>query len=339
MSLIIKENISEDEELLKELFSSSSEEEEEEEESKINKKIISLGEYEENHFFPDPDENDPQAVLLYAFFYGIHYVIFCHKSEVLPEKPDPVKDSREVFCEKSYMVNCCFYYQKFQHLISEIAETVYKNVESLIEKRVKEHPLLFFIQQLPRYKELHSRRIKSDPVAPRTKSNEIIKTYNAVTFEEFEPENRIHKTWHCLILNPLPSDFDQDEFDGQEGGEKNAVIQEVSKLTGEIVIPEPFSITVDFDWDKLIRTLHILLHFEDYMQTYIVSSISENDFNHIQSLSRWKDIWTYLVGDAFANLRIEKFARIKKTIPEIVSRIAELRDILKESINLVKIKK
>ena len=330
----------------------SLEEEEEEEEAeeekndksedpeKISEGLQVLHAFTKSHIFPDPNKNDHVSILLYSFFYAIQYVIFCYKVEnVMPDKINLSKDSHDEICQKAYIANCLFYYNKFQDLIDTIADNLYNKLLAMMKQRVQnqDHPFVYFFEQLPKYKELHSRRIKSDPVAPRTKTNDIIKTYNAVTFEEFNPENRVHKTWHCMIINPLPSDFDDEELDGIEGGEENALIQEVSKMNGERIIPETFSIVVDADWDKIIRTVHVLLHFNEYMQTYVVSSISEKDFEHIKPIEKWETVWLYLVGEQFAHLPIEKFSRTKKTIPEIVSRMAELRDILKESMDLVKI--
>jgi hypothetical protein len=334
-----------DEEIDKNEMEEASEESEENQNSdfiseKINNSVNILTEFSKTHIFPEPNPNDETGILIYSFFYAIQYVIFCYKMENnMPSKINPLKDSPEEQCEKGYMANCLFYYNKFQTLIDAIGDAVYENILKKMQGRVRDqpHPFIYFIEQLPKYKEMHSRRIKSDPIAPRTKTTDIIKTYNAVTFEEFDPENRLHKTWHCLIINPLPSDFDEDELDGLEGGEENALIQEVSKINGERIIPEPFSIVVDSDWDKIVRTLHILLHFDEYMQTYVVSSISEKDFEHIKGIKKWEDVWMHLVGKDFVKLQIEKFSRTKKTIPEIVSRMAELRDILKESVNLVKI--
>lgn len=325
-------------------FLSVSDEEEEEEEvnvsERINQSIQAMNEFIKENIFREPHQNDESGILLYSFFYAIQYVIFCYKVEnAMPDKIDVLKDSHDDICQKAYMANCLFYYNKFQMLIDTIGSNLYNKLLEKLKVRANNqaHPFVYFYEQLPKYKELHSRRIKSDPIAPRTKTSEIIKTYNAATFEEFDPGNRLHKTWHNLIINPLPSDFDEDELDGPVGGEENVLIQAVSKMNGERIIPEPFSIVVDSDWDKIIRTVHILLHFNDYMQTYIISSISEKDFVHIKPIQNWKAVWTYLVGEQFVNIPIEKFSRTKKTIPQIVSRIAELRDILKESIDLLKI--
>jgi hypothetical protein len=90
------------------------------------------------------------------------------------------------------------------------------------------------------------------------------------------------------------------------------------------------------EWDKLLRLLHTMLHFESYLNNYMISSISTSQLNELERIERWDEIWHLLLGDEYHDKPIQKMSREKKTNPLLVSRLAELRDLLRTVIDLTK---
>jgi hypothetical protein len=326
-----------DSEDIRELLESSSEEDEEKEAPFIGEEendrrfnnSLAIGEEVMRQLPPEPEL--PMDKMGYFFYYSIQYLLLYNRFDGMVPVPDYINDSDEVIREKSYYLHLMHSHRVLNLHVKQYAAFLLDAVVGNLVARLKDetHPLIWFVRQLAVYKELHSRRIKADPAASRTKTDVIRKTYNAVTGEEYNPKNPNHK-WHLLILHPLPSDLDPDAKDPKEGGFEHYMAIEVDKLEGRHRVPEPFSITVTPTYDTLFRMLHVLLHFDDYVNMYVIGSVA---LHELIGLEGWRNMWTHVLGE-YADTPIQKLSREKKGKPPIVSRIAEMFDILKEAVLL-----
>lgn len=317
----------------------------EEEEEEISESLfIEKTEYAQNviriemgTFTPEPE--DYLERLLYFFYFSAQYLILSAKTNGDKPIPDVLHDSDETLKEKAYFIHLFECFNKFNDIMGLIAISMYNEFDNRLKVHLKEqyddHTLAYFMGALKIHKELHSRRIKSDPSTFRTKVDDIRVTYNTITKEKYNPNDKDHKSWRLLIINPLPSDYNYKSIDPHEGGNTHELNIEISKLNGTYNVPKEFSIIVTTEWDKVLRLIHTTLHFDEYMHTYIVNSISVEDLKVIQGLN-WKDAWKYLFKDYY-NVKLDEFSREKKKTPSIVFKIAELRDLLKEAFVIAKI--
>lgn len=290
--------------------------------------------------FPPVDSPDKAEELVNIFYYTAQFAIYYIKNNGNVHNADLSDLTDDEMREKAYFIHYLDKYQRvFKYLVQEIGDSVYNTVCDKLEAHVgsQDHVLSYFLEQMEFHKELHSRRVKTDPGGSRTRDDDIIDTYNAVTGEKYNSQNPDHKVWRMLIINPLPSDEDYNAIDPAEGGRDHALAIEVEKHKGNYAIEEPFSIVVTPEWDKLLRSVHCILHIEEYLITYLAGSISNEQWDVIDADMNWFDTWHYLVGEDFANVPIQKFSREKKKVPLLVSRMAELRDFLKEMLLMGKI--
>lgn len=266
--------------------------------------------------------------LLYNFYYAIQFVIIFNKLDGNKPVIDHANDSDTIIREKVYVIHLDSCYRDFLKMVELLSNNVYSLIRS---KAGTEERIQYIFDQITRYKELHSRRIKSDPAASRTKTDKVQKTINIITNEQYDHENVDHKSWRMLIFNPLPSDFDTNAIDPKEGGKSHALAIEVEKLKGKYHVPDPFYVVVTTEWDKIFRLIHSLVHFEEYMHTYIIGAV---DIEAIKDMN-WKDTWDYLFKE-HVSVPIKNLSREKKKTPQIVSRTAELRDFLECAISFLK---
>lgn len=266
--------------------------------------------------------------LLYYYYYAVQFAILYHKLDGQKPVLDIVNDSDDVIREKAYYMHLDNCYREFNSMVEILANNVLGSIKNKIKARSDSEnakTLLYMLDQFVKFKELHTRRIKSDPAAPRTKVDSTASkiTYNLVTGERYNHENEDHKSWRMLVVNPLPSDYDINEIDPKEGGRTHALAIEAEKLKGNYHVPEPFYVVVTTEWDKLCRLVHVLVHFEEYMHSYLIGAFDTTSIINMN----WKDAWNYLFKE-HADVPIKNLSREKKKTPQIVSRTAELRDFL-----------
>ena len=219
---------------------------------------------------PKEPEDYLERILFY-FYYSVQYLVLFSKTDGIKPTPD-INDSDERLKEIAYFIHLEDSYYKFNGVIPLIAKSMFDLVNHKLYNHIEkngydDHPLVFFMKKIIKHKEMHSRRIKSDPAASRTKVDNINATYNSVTQEKYDPNNKDHKSWRMLIINPLPSDYNYKSIDQHEGGEIHEYNVELDKLNGNYNVPDPFFIVVTTEWEKVFRLLHTLLHFEEYMHT------------------------------------------------------------------------
>ncbi len=263
--------------------------------------------------------------ILYLYYYAVQFLIVYSKHNDRPV-PDFVNDTDDITREKAYINHLWLSYRSFINLIEILANNVYRFIRtkiSVLPPSDNRDTLSWFIEQLSIFTELHSRRIKSDPAASRTKTDVIQRTFNVVTGEEYRHDKDDHKSWRQLIINPLPSDIDRNALNPKEGGKAHELALAVDKLKGKAIVPDPFLVVVTTEWDKLLRILHTLLHFEDYMHTYLIGCIETDEISNMT----WKESWAHLFKE-HKDAPIKTMSREKKKTPQIVSRTAELRDFI-----------
>jgi hypothetical protein len=301
-----------------------------------------------------PEPEDTTQRLLYWFFYHIQYSIYTmlHNGEkALPAQTDSVAKLHE----KAHVLHMYDAHVKFTPAI-DIARKEYC---TLINRKIRalpgmdaKHPIFDFLNDLEKHKELHTRRIKENPTMRRTRGAigerpEVV--HNLITGEAFDYANPAHKTWRMLIINPLPSDSDYRVLDPAEIV-ANAKIDALSMESEEAIrehvtgaelnamltmdrLGKMYCVLVTNEWDKLLRVIHTMIHFEDYIQNYIVGAITDADWQVIDTdeyKNDWQAVWRFLTTDAFYDKPIGKYGKVKKEMPQIVTRISEVRDLLKE---------
>ena len=128
-----------------------------------------------------------------------------------------------------------------------------------------------------------------------------------------------------LIINPLPSDYNPSALDPKEGDYGHQLAVEVDKIRG-IDRDEPFGMVVNKDWDIFLRCIHSLVHFEFYINNYIVPEVKDRDKYKNYS---WDETWKMLATDAYYQKPITRLARSKNGPPAIIRKITEMRDLLR----------
>ena len=271
--------------------------------------------------FPPLKKNSTELDnMLYHFFYFVQYIV---RMDQLGGKNDStlflLTDNDLVIAHKAHLYALRVMFEKFQAVIHLFAKDKY---EKTLAKMPEGNPTREWFSMLPKYKEMHVRRIKTDLSAGKTK--------NSVTHETFDPANPNHKSWRWIIFNPLPSDFDTDALDPEEDV-ASYVNLEADRLRGTSNVPEPFCVIVTMEFANLFKTMHVLLHFHDYVNHYLLECIDPDFVEHQGRKMSWQHYWRHLVGDDFADKGIEDFGREKRKMPEMVTRIATLRDFLKDA--------
>ena len=310
--------------------------------------VLKIGNDLIESFPKQPDINSKINKLLYHMYYSCHFAIIYNKLDGIDMKPNISSDTDNMLHEKAYYMFLHNQYNQFIKIVSELYERINGIIETkLLEKVEKKDVLVWFLNQIKLHKELHTRRVKIDPSTSRTKTTEVNVTYNAVTHQKYDSTNEDHKLWRMLIINPLPSDYDHNNVDPIEGdlgvSDENhkddyKLSVKAYKKAGKYDIPDPFCIVVTPQWDKIYRIVHFLKHFEDYFFSYINTGII-NEMENIKDLTI-KDTWFHLLKEyssfkenrdreCIVAVTVNGFSREKKTVPQLVFRIAVLRDIFK----------
>lgn len=328
-------------------FSSSSSDDEQEEQNittaenvlKRHQHIQEVGErYLES--FPDrPEKQDRVNRLMFLYYYAIQFVILYHKYDGEVPKPDFNEDSDDKIREKAHIVYLHRSFTDFIEMMKEISQHILVNI--ITEKSIKhlggetefnKHPIKDVLEYVCLHKEMHSRRSKLNPATNRVKADNLQIAKNSITCEIYDSDkNSDHHLWRMLIFTPLHSDYNRHAIDMSEN------MYQVNAPE----IPEPFIVVVTPDWDKLLRMLHMCVHFQEYLYTYINTALSEEDLNKIKELN-CEQTWLYLTedfGKFMPNVKdkivnpivatLDKFSRQKKDVSPLIFRIGVLRDFLR----------
>jgi hypothetical protein len=292
-----------------------------------------------SEFPPEPPIQEDK--MLYYLFYAAQYSIFYFLKDGKlspPQSTDSIAELRE----KAIGIQFYSIWNRFCEQIDIYGEDLLIKITEGIKKRKPKHPLLTYLDELCQHKELHSRRIKGNPALQRTRqeiqrvSDPAIPAKNLITDEAYDAKNPRHDHWKWLIINPLPSDYDENILDPAEGDVTYRMNHMVEELNGHSKLKNPYCVIVTNEFDKLLRLLHFVLHFEAYLNNYMIGAISTAQIEVVEKMSSWSEIWNYLLGDEYHDKSIQKMSREKKTNPLLVSRLAELRDLLRTVMDLTK---
>lgn len=285
-----------------------------------HEEVIRIGQTVLDMFPLEPGEDEPPIeILLYNYYYAVQYMIHFTLMDGVT-RTCSMSDSIEMIQDLAYCVHLKHCYEAYRKAARKMASELLDKLALKLNALPTDGALLYFINELCKYKEMHTRPFKRDPSAK--------KTYNAVTDEEFDHTDPKHKSWRQIILNPLPSDLDPNAIDHNEGGEEHAMALHVAELNGELSIPPPFSIIVTVEWSEIIRLLHFLIFHHEYVTSAVLSAIPSNlmtKLSHGLFIPAWREI----MGDEDADVPLKKLSRKKAGKPPIVSVIAEIRDLWK----------
>lgn len=285
-----------------------------------------------------PKKRDERLVfwLYHVVKFGIFFDI---RSDQLSE-PNP-NDTDEQLKEKAFGIHYFDIWQKFKEETEVLASDLFKKIYvTLVDEcgGSKDHPVVAFMNELVKHKELHSRGCKGNPNMQRTKkdiSEGSKPVFNLITGEEYDESNPDHGTWRMLIINPLPSDDDYRQIDPKEGDDA----QQLMVAFEEIQDPElakartPYAVYVTPHWDKLLRLLHTMLWMDTYIYTRIVGVVTQEQYDQARGMC-WDDVWKSIAKEHHSK-PVGKLSREVKKMPPVISRIAEFRDLLKDVLDLL----
>ncbi len=307
-------------------------------------------------FPPFPNTNEVGQIA-FLVLYAAQYHVLYYSLGGRQAKPTQ-EDTPEELYEKATFIHLRSLSDRLFRICHELSAQFYVTLEGLITlKGGEDHPLLAALENLNEHVELHTRRTKTDPTSqrnPRDLKNGLRPVINVVTGEEYKAtpskvidvvddhvvtEKKAYNrddcsNWRWLTLHPLPSDSNYRNINPMEGDEAHRMMVQVDQIEGRYECEEPFGFVVTSQWDKLLRLLHTMLHVEEYFANYIVGAVKDEDWDEIDGLP-WAEAWKYLVGKEYADKPVEKFSREKKKVPMLVSRIAEMRDLMRESVLII----
>lgn len=145
------------------------------------------------------DADSPLEYLLYHFYYTVQFFVYHYKLNGDSFFPHVETDSDEVLTEKAYYTHLRYCHKAFSEKLRQLAQQNYAAYFSAVAERPGSKTLLEFMKQLYVHKEMHSRRIKTDPTQSRTKTDTKRATVNCVNKETYDPKNEAHKVrWYVL---------------------------------------------------------------------------------------------------------------------------------------------
>lgn len=309
---------------------------------------------------PVPTEMVPKVLhwLYYSCMCCLFYTI---KGEDFDWTPQ-LSDSDEMIREKAFGLYFDRMLRIFMNFADELDENFYNMILDRIYAHLgnhTKHPIITYMERISTHKELHSRGVKADPCLPRTRNDGIQQSVlNIITQETYAsqiaPENSDtqawdtdnptpwhlteeqieelrkgdqtgHKSnWKMLIINPLPSDTDENAVDPVDRTQEEELIHAVDVVHKEKRDLQPYGVFVTDDWNKLLRTLHGTCHLLLYVQDRMYEAITEEQRKEMHGMA-WEVAWKKLAGK-HANKHISELSGNKKGLPAVIVNLMELRD-------------
>lgn len=309
--------------------------------------------------FPPVPKQEHERLMHYLYYAALCCLFSDIKGPDFDWTPQ-ANESEAIITEKAIGMYLDEMYRAFIKISEHMGDHLFEKIEAAVYKRFPDgHPVLDLMELINVHKELHSRRIKADPCLPRTKA-EIAGGHqaaiNIVTQEvytdhpieeEIAPENlkrrtqpwklteeeiaklpetarKHHSSWKMLIISPLPSDTDENAVDPVYRSQEEEMLHNIDVIQNMETDVESYGIMVTDDWDKLLRTLHGACHFPLYLHDRMVDSITPKERSELTELP-WKQVWKRLAGP-YANKRITELTGNKKSQPDVIVSLMELRD-------------
>jgi len=239
------------------------------------------------------------------------------------------------------------YYMQFFNRFDKIKETIVEQIYADIDAATlgEDHPVKDVSDLIMVHKELHVRRLKTDPAKKRTKmsageTRSIV--YDPITKDpcRFNKVDKVDdgpltmkyyrqlSSMKYMIFIPLPSDFNSEAIDPLQGNMEHRLSLLADELQGNVDpkydMEAPFGIVMAEEWSTFYSILHNIIHFQHYLHTYISGAIPK-DF---VADPDWDTTWEQLAG-VYHNRPITKFARKVNITPDVICRITEMRDFLR----------
>ena len=310
---------------------------------------------------PVPDETIPKVLhwLYYSCMCCLYYALKGEDFDWTPQLSDADDLIREkafgLYFDRMFRIFMVFADDLDNNFYNMISERIYAHLG-----RQTRHPIFTYMERLSLHKELHSRRVKADPCLPRTKNEPVgASAINIVTQESYTSQHpRNHEqtnddevptsstpwrktdkeiqelrnsnstnhrsSWKVLIINPLPSDTDENAVDPVERTQDQELLHAVDVVHKEKRDLDPYGVFVTDDWDKLLRTIHGVCHLQLYVQDRMCEAVTEDQLKEMQGMP-WEQAWKYLAGK-HAHKTITELSGNKKALPPVIVNLMELRD-------------
>lgn len=267
--------------------------------------------------------------LFYYLKTKLYYYIFNK-----PDAPRPgmTDDSMLQTAQALHMIH---FHREFLDYYEQIRSTILDKVIRDVLHRTNNdsnHPMAQVMYHIANNKELHCRRIKASPSKVRNKlsvGERPDEVYNVVTLEKCEFGDK-PSTLKWMIINPLPSDYDENALDPQEGGRDFKLAIFADQLQHNVDpaynIGQPFGFVVTPEWETFLSFIHNIAFFDEYVDALITKRMSAVK-NHIDK-STWNSAWKSLVTEEYYDKNITQFSS-NNSKPAIVSTICKIRDLFR----------
>ena len=301
-----------------------------------------------NYPKPPTSLSSKYHVLDFYLFYACKHILLTHVNDG-PPLPPTSDDSDDMLEQKAFYIITRKHYNTLVRKFREYKRIIINGIINDIEEQTngQEHPIRDIIDTVIVHQEIHCRRMKTSPSKQRTKrdvgeTRDVI--YDPVTCTPCRFENtknasrdtnpismkyyRPPSSMKWFIVNPLPSDFDSDVIDPMVGDDDHRIALDADRIQNNVDprydVQDPYGFVLSEQWGELVGIIHNIVHFESYLESYLLASVDIQESN-------WKKAWSTLAGK-YCDKPITKFARKVKETPIVVRKITEIRDFLRFTI-------
>lgn len=267
--------------------------------------------------------------LFYYLKTKLYYYLFSRPPVMQPEMSD------EQMVQTTQAIHMTHYHREFLQYYEQIRCTILdKVIRDVLHKTNNDpnHPLTRVMYHIATNKELHVRRIKASPSKQRTKlsvGERPEDCYNIVTLEKCEFGDR-PSPLKWMIFIPLPSDFDENAIDPQEGGRdfKLAIFADQLQHTvdSKYDVGDPFGFIVSPEWETFLSFIHTISFLDHYVDSLITKKLSSIE-DRVDKTT-WDTAWLSMVTDEYKDKNITQFSS-NNSKPTIVSTICKVRDLFR----------
>lgn len=265
----------------------------------------------------------------------IKYLIFMHvyrpSYDVSPEKIYNMSAAESVrYAHYVYLSRRTFeYIRGYKHIREELVTMIRRGILLRVDND-KTHPLIFALNCIVKYKELHIRRPKQSPANVITKGSVGDKNdcFNSVNGKKcmFGRYSRDEHEYQTLIFTPASNDLEPDVHDFIDNEESYCYDEETGEYRTIYNNISQFCVVVSIGWGKLFRLLHNIIHINNYISACLLSYVSIKKKN-IEKLP-WDIVWGILMEDEkYVDCGMNKFKKTKD-MPECANIISQINNVI-----------
>ena len=286
--------------------------------------------------FPKPPSNITKSEhqLDFYIYYYLKFKIFLYIYGS-PESPRPGM-SDEALAQTASALHMHYHYKTFISKFKLIQNNIIEKITADVMGKINDnpsHPMAQIIWSITVNKEVHTRRIKASPSKIRNKLSVGEKpddVYNVVTLEKcYFGDKPSPLKW--MIFNPLPSDYDDDAIDPQEGGYAHKIALAADELQHNLDskydVEDPFGCVVSPEWEILLSFFHSVVFFNEYVDALLAKKM-DSFSGIINKKNSWETTWKKLVTEDYYNKSIKQFSS-NNSKPVMVSTICKVRDLVR----------